>query len=85
MNTKSTNVNVNSFRVRLRGKLHIGIERPVPFGKDIINAHYGLPDVAEESNYARFLRGNIDKDEVLGFLIDNSIPDGFACWEMHNR
>ncbi|KAL3506677.1 hypothetical protein ACH5RR_032059 [Cinchona calisaya] len=38
-------------------------QRPIPFGKDIINTHYGLPDMVEKSEYARFLKGNIDYDE----------------------
>ncbi|KAL3518975.1 hypothetical protein ACH5RR_021564 [Cinchona calisaya] len=59
--------------------------RPVPFRKDIINAHCGLPDMAEENEYALFLRGDIDHDEVLGFLIDDNIPNGVASWEVQNK
>ncbi|KAL3534255.1 hypothetical protein ACH5RR_002716 [Cinchona calisaya] len=60
-------------------------QRPVLFRNDTINAHYGFPDMAEKSEYVGFLRGNIDYDEVLGFLIDDAILNEVASWETHNR
>ncbi|KAL3534523.1 hypothetical protein ACH5RR_002984 [Cinchona calisaya] len=38
-------------------------KRPFPFRKDIINAHYVLPNMEEESEYARFQMRDIDYEE----------------------
>ncbi|KAL3502406.1 hypothetical protein ACH5RR_036855 [Cinchona calisaya] len=56
-----------SYTYNLVGHVSHVRQRPIPLRNDIINAHYGLPNMAEESEYAQFLRGNIDYDEVLGF------------------